>query len=334
MDEPGVGAAQRLLRRVDSAQRRHAASAFPVAVFKKFGDDRAGQLAALIAYYGFFSLFPLLLVFVTVVAFVVRDDPGLQRRLIDSAVSGFPVVGGQIRKSVEGLSGSPVTLIIGLVGALWTGTAVVTAAQHAMDEVWDVPRAERPPLPTRVLRAFLLLVVFGGGIVVSAVLAGLGDGTGPAATTLRVVSTAGLMLLSVALFAVAFRLLTVADVRWRDVLPGSVVAAVAWTALLMVGSWLVDTQIRNARQAYGLFFAIVIGLLTWIYLAAQLFVLSAEVNVVRARHLWPRSLVDPPVEESDLAVLADQAKEERARADERVDVRFGERPLPGKEEER
>jgi YihY family inner membrane protein len=332
MSEPEVGAAQRLLRRTDAVQRRHLALGFPVAVLKKFGDDRASQLAALIAYYGFFSLFPLLLVFATVVAIVVRDDPGLQRRLIDAAVSGFPVVGSEIRSSVKGLSGSSVTLVIGIVGALWTGTAVVTAAQHAMDEVWDVPRAERPPFLVRSLRALLLLVVFGGGIVVSAVLAGLFAGsTGPAAAALRVSSTAGVMLLSVALFAVAYRLLTVAHVRWRDVVPGSVVAAVAWTVLLMLGSWLVDRQIRNATQAYGLFFAIVIGLLTWIYLGAQVFVLAAEVNVVRARHLWPRSLVDPPLEETDREVLADQAKEERARPDERIDVRFGERPLEGED---
>src|SRR5215207_7617005 len=98
MDEPGVGAAQRLLRRVDAVQHRHAVLAFPGATLKKFGDDRGGQLAALIAYYGFFSLFPLLLVFVTVVATVVQDDVGLRRRLIDSAVDQLPVVGEEIRK--------------------------------------------------------------------------------------------------------------------------------------------------------------------------------------------------------------------------------------------
>ena len=328
MGEPGVGAAQRLLRRADAVQRRRAALAFPVAVLKKFGDDRASQLAALIAYYGFFSLFPLLLVFVTVVAIVVRDDPGLQRRLIDSALSQFPVVGTRINQSIKELSGSSATLVVGIVGALWSGTAVVTVAQHAMDEVWDVPRAERPPILARTVRAFLLLLAFGGAIVVGAVLIGIGDGTGPAAVVLRGLSMIGLTLLSFALFAIAFRVLTVAQIRWRDVVPGSVVAAVAWTVLLMLGGWLVDREIRHASQAYG-FFAIVIGLLTWIYLGAQIFVLCAEVNVVRARRLWPRSLVDPPLEETDRNVLADQAKEERARPEEHVDVRFGDRPAGG-----
>jgi uncharacterized BrkB/YihY/UPF0761 family membrane protein len=191
-----------------------------------------------------------------------------------------------------------------------------------------VPRAERPPILARSVRALVLLVVFAAAIVVSAFLAGVDGGTGPAAIALRGVSMAGLILLSFGLFAFAFRVLTVAHVRWRDVVPGSAVAAVAWTLLLLLGSWLVDRQIRHASQAYG-FFAIVIGLLTWIFLVAQVFVLSAEVNVVRARHLWPRSLVDPPLERKDREVLADQAREERARPDESVDVRFGDRPYEG-----
>ncbi|HET9671452.1 MAG TPA: YihY/virulence factor BrkB family protein [Actinomycetota bacterium] len=324
MDGEEPGAAGRLLRRVDDAQQRRSALAFPVAVAKKFGDDRAGQLAALIAYYGFFSLFPLLLVFATVVAIVVRDDPELQAALVDSALRQFPVVGTKIGESIEELSGSPITLVVGIAGALWSGTAVVTAAQHAMDEVWDVPRAERPAWWRRALRALVLLSVVAAAIAASAFLAGLGDGEGAVSLLGRVLAGAVVLAVSVGLFAVAYRVLTVAEVRWREVLPGSIVAGVGWGLLLLVGSWIVDRQIRDASQAYG-FFAIVIGLLTWIFLVAQVFVAGAEVNVVRARRLWPRSLVDPPLREEDERVLAAQAREERARPGERIDVRFGDR---------
>jgi YihY family inner membrane protein len=322
MEEPGTGAAQRLLRRADELQRRRPALAFPVAVAKKFGDDRAGQLAALIAYYGFFSLFPLLLVFATVVAIVARDDPALQQRLLDSAVSQFPVVGTDIRQSVGELSGSPAALAIGIVGALWSGTAVVTAAQHAMDEVWDVPRVERPAIWIRLVRAVLLFAAFGSAIVVAAVLAGVG---GEAASPLvRIPATVAMVVLSVGLFAVAYRVLTTAHVRWGDVLPGALLAAVVWTALLYAGGWLVDRWVRNASEAYG-FFKIVIGLLTWIFVLAQVFVVAAEANVVRARRLWPRGLSEPPLAPTDRRVLADQVEEERAHPDERIDVRFGDR---------
>jgi uncharacterized BrkB/YihY/UPF0761 family membrane protein len=118
-------------------------------------------------------------------------------------------------------------------------------------------------------------------------------------------------------------------VSWRDVVPGAIFAAVAWTVLLMLGSWLVDRQIGRASVIYG-FFAIVIGLLAWISLVAQLFLLAAEINVVRARRLWPRSLITPPLGSVDKEVLASQAEEEKARPEERVDVRFEERAEEGK----
>lgn len=330
MTEARGGAAQRILRRADDVQRGHAAFAFPFAVLKKFGDDRASQLAALISYYGFFSLFPLLLLFVTVVALVVRDDPELRLRLLDSAVSQFPIVGTRIGKTIDDLTRSSFTLSIGVVGALWSGTAVVAAAQHAMDEVWDVPRVERPGLANRVMRAFLLLFVFGASIVVSTLLAGTGGDTGWNATLLKTLSLAGTALVSVAVFAFAFRVLTVAHVSWRDVLPGAIFAAVAWTILLMLGGWLVDRHLRNASHVYG-FFAVVIGLLAWISLAAQVFLLAAEINVVRARRLWPRSLMAPPLADEDREVLASQAEEERARPEERVEVKFEEPASEGRD---
>jgi YihY family inner membrane protein len=328
------GAPQRMLRRVDGFQRAHAVLAFPVAVIKKFGDDRASQLAALIAYYGFFSVFPLLLVFATVAAFVIEGNPELQQRLIDSVLHQFPVVGPEIGKtideSVNQLSGSPVALTVGVVGALWTGTAVVAAAQQAMDDIWDVPRVDRPGLLGRMIRAFLLLFVFAASIVLSTFLAGTGTETGWAMMLLRAISIVGLVLVSVGVFAFAFRVLTVATVTWRQVLPGAIVAAIGWTALLMAGRWIVERQISQASAIYG-FFATVIGLLAWIYLASQLFLLAGEINVVGARRLWPRSLIAPPFASEDRKVLASQVEEERARPEERVDVRFEERAGEGRD---
>jgi membrane protein len=327
------GAAQRMLRRADDVQRRHKVLAFPFAVLKKFADDRASQLAALIAYYGFFSLFPLLLVFATAASFVIEENPELRERLLNSVVEQFPVVGPQIRdtidESVRQLSNSPLALTVGVVGALWTGTAIVAAAQNAMDEVWDVPRVERPGLVPRVMRAFLLLFVFGASIVLSTLLAGTGGETGWNAALLDALSLAGTLLMSVAVFSFAFRVLTVAHVGWRDVLPGAVFAAVAWTILLMVGGWVVERQISRASVVYG-FFAAVIGLLAWISLVAQLFLFAAEINVVRARRLWPRSMIAPPLAQEDREVLASQAEEEQARPEERVDVTFEERAREGR----
>src|ERR1700746_968432 len=93
----------RLLRPMDRSAPRRAWCAFPYAVNKKFGDDQAGNLAALLAYYAFLSIFPLLLVFTTVMAYVLRGNPHLQQRILHSALVEFPVVGDQLK--TEGLHG-------------------------------------------------------------------------------------------------------------------------------------------------------------------------------------------------------------------------------------
>lgn len=313
---------QRLAERADRAHRRHAWLAVPVAVMRKSGDDRAGHWAALVAYYGFFSLFPLLLVFVTVLGFVIQDEPDLQRQILRSALAQFPIIGTQIERNVHALTGSAWALALGILGAAWSGLGVVTTVQGAMDEVWDVPRRDRPPFLKSKLEALAGLAALGTATILAGLLAGFGTNGGWAGPALRALALAGTFALNVAVFASAFRLLTEAELTWRDVLPGALTAAVAWMVLLVIGSWIVDRQIRGATEVYG-FFAIVIGLLGWIYLAAQVVLFSAELNVVLKRRLWPRSVVAvPPTTEPDRRALTGEATEEAARPEEAVEVRF------------
>src|SRR5438874_11139211 len=162
-----------LIDKLDGYQRRHPWLGFPIAVAKKFGDDDAGKQPALIAYYTFFSLFPLMLVIVTVLGFLLGKSSHFQDEVVHSVISRFPIIGGQIRQNVHSLTGSGVALAIGIVGALWGGMAVVQAAQGAMDSVWHVPRKERPNFVKSRTRALLLLFVLGAGIIGSVVLTGL-----------------------------------------------------------------------------------------------------------------------------------------------------------------
>ena len=312
---------QRALDRIDAAQQRRTWLAFPFAVFKKFGDDRAGNLAALIAYYGFFSLFPLLLVFVTVVSMVIAGNPELQRRIIDSAVSQFPIVGEQIAKNVHAIKGSGVALAVGIIGALWGGLGVIQAAQNAMNGVWNVPRKDQPNFVKSRARSLLTLVVLGVFVICSAILSGLSSSAGGIGMFLKVVAIAGSVALNLVVFLAAFRILTVENLTWREVLPGALCAAAAWSALQYLGTYLVAHQLKNASAVYG-FFAVVIGLLWWIYLGAQVSLLSAEVNVVLKRRLWPRSLTQPPLTEADRRALEQLAREEERVPQQRVDVRF------------
>ncbi len=314
-----MGRVQQALRRADEMQQRHPWSAFPSAVIRKFGDDRAGGLAALIAYYGFFSLFPLMLVVVTVASYVLQGNEDLQSRIVDSALAQFPVIGSQIRDNVGSISGSPLALAVGIGGALWAGLAILAAVQTAMDEVWDVPRRDRGALIPRVLRGSIVLLALGAAVLAAALAAGVSTTLGSFAGV--VAGSVIAAIINVVTMSIVFRVLTSATVAWRDVLPGAMLAGVVWTGLLMLGGYIVDSKISGADEMYGLF-AVVIGLLSWLYMGAQLTLVAAEVNVVLRRRLWPRSFFPPPTEPEDDRAPTLQAHQQEPLAAERVSAEF------------
>jgi YihY family inner membrane protein len=316
----GIGARWKgLLGAIDRYQRAHPWAGFPYAVVKKFGDDQAGNLAALVAYYGFFSLFPLLLVLVTVLGFLLHSDPHLRDRIVSSALAQFPVIGDQLRGNVGGLSGSGVGLAVGLVGLLWGGLGAMQAMQNAMNGVWNVPMKNRPNFIGTRVRAVLMLGVLGAAIVASTLVAGIGVSGANRPLAIRVVGLVLTVAVDLGLFLLAFRVLTDLDLRWGQLLPGAAVAAVAWAILQIVGGYYVSHQLKGASQTYGMF-AVVIGLLSWLYLQAQLTLLAAEVNVVRERRLWPRGLQADDLTDADRRALRHYAEVEERMPEEDVDV--------------
>jgi len=307
---------------LDRFQQRHRLLGFPFAVFQKYGEDQGGYLAATISYYGFFSIFPLLLVFTTILGYVVEKNSSAYKSLVDSALGQFPVIGHQLQ--THSLTGSGPALAIGVVAALWAGMGVFMAAQNAMDHVWDVPYVERPNFLASRLRALGLLAVIGGGLLATTVLAGLGSFGASYGVGWKIGSIALSTGLNFLLFWVAFRLLTARDVTWRQLRGGAVAAAVMYEILQALGGYYVGHVVKGASQTYGTF-ALVIGLLSWVYLAAHITLLAAESNVVATRHLWPRSLslvVERPVTEADRDALTDRAQVEQRRKDESIDVEF------------
>jgi membrane protein len=317
-----MDAAQRVVRRADEAHQRRPWLAFPYAVFKKFGDDQAGNLGALISYYGFFSLFPLMLVLVTVLGMVLEGNTELQESIQDSALANFPVIGEEISSNVKALEGTGLTLAIGISLALWAGLGVLRVMQTAMNAIWNVPYKHRPNFLKSLLRAVIMLGVLGFITVASAAAGSVGAGNdNPVLSVLWVVVSLGLNLV---LFLLAFRILTTEDVSWGDVFPGALIAAIAWTALQAFGGYFVRNQLEGASETYGTF-ATVIGLLAWISLGAQVTLLAAEVNVVRKRRLWPRAIVQPPLTDADERALKSYAEVEERRPEEDVHARIDDR---------
>jgi membrane protein len=307
---------------LDRWQRRHTVGGFAVAVVKKFSEDRGSSHGALIAFYAFFSLFPLLLAFTSILGFVLEGDPTLRDDIVDTALAQIPVIGDQLRDEVHPLTGSGMALLVGLVGALWAGLGVTLSMGQAFAQIWDVPRVDLPNPVRARLRGLAVLVVLATTLVVSTAVAGLaaGGGIGPAGerAAALIVSLAG----NSVVFLSAFALLTPRPREIRDLLPGVAFAAVGALILQTVGGWYVDRTITDAGATYGTF-ALVIGLLSWFWLGAQLLLLAAEMNVVRSRRLWPRSLTGE-LEPADRAVLERSAAAARADRRERIVVDFDE----------
>lgn len=311
--------------RIDGFQRRYPKTGYPLAVAYKFFDDQGGYLAALITYYGFISLFPLMLVFTSVLGFVLEGNPELQRQIVDSALSQIPVVGEQLGEQGQ-LSGSATAVTIGVVSAIYGALGVSVAIQNAMNIVWAVPRNERPnPIQARLKGAMLLstvgLAVIGltvlNGVIASIDLVGNG----------RVLAIVGPVILYAGVFVVGFRFGTARDVSVRDVLPGAIVAAIGWQALQTFGSVFVQRVIANASATNGVF-AVVLGLLAFLYLASVMAVVCMEINAVRVDRLYPRSLLTPFTDNvvltrGDRAAYQAQAQAQRHKGFQEIDVKFG-----------
>jgi YihY family inner membrane protein len=317
---------------VDRLQQRHRSVGFAIAVLYKYIDDQGGYLAALITYYAFVSLFPLLLLMTTALGVVLAGNPELQQQVLDSTMGQIPAIGSQLQRPDE-LSGGPVAVVVGIAGALYGGLGVGQALQNAMDSVWAVPRNNRPdPIRSRV-RSLLLLFILGSAAITATALSAAGRAT----ETLGLVGKVGLAVTAIAINAViglvAFRTMTARHVTYRQVLPGALGAAVIWQLLQWFGAAYVAHTVTTASAANSVF-ALVLGLLAFLYLISVSLVVCAEVNVVRVDHLHPRSLLTPFTDDVELTsadrkTYTRKAKAERVKGFQRVSVHFDDpQPTP------
>jgi YihY family inner membrane protein len=306
------------LHRFDEVQQRSRWLSLPFAVLRKFGDDGAGGLAALVAYYAFFSLFPLLLVFTTILGFVLRNNPHAQQAVEDSVLHQLPIIGHQIQ--LHSLKGSVTALVIGLATSLLAGFGVTGAAQRALDTVWAIPHKDRPNFLQSRGRGLGLLTFLGLLFVISTFVSGVVSG-GFGGVGDLIAGYVIALVVNFALFFAAFRLMTASVIPSRDLRIGTIVASVAWTILQALGGYYIGHVLKNQSDA-GKTFGLVIALLVWLHLGAQLMLYSAEINVVVTRRLWPRSLFGPPVAPADKRTLRALAKVEERSDEQHVDVEF------------
>ncbi|HMC39187.1 MAG TPA: YihY/virulence factor BrkB family protein [Acidimicrobiales bacterium] len=324
--------------RLDAFQQRHRSAGFVVAVVWKAFDDRAPYLAALVTYYVFISLFPLLLLFISIMGFVLQSHPGLRQSIDNSAVSNLPGIGTLLHQNIQGFKGSGVGIALGLVGLVYGALGATQASQYAFNHIYAVPRCEQPnPIRSR-LRGVRLLAILGTTIVVSTginvAISNAHTVSSQLGTGLTVLGYSVDLVINVGLFSVAFEVLTAIDLGIRDVIAGGLITGVLWQVLQTFGSRYVVNEVRHGSALYGVF-GVVLATLAWIYLVALVMMLSAEINVVRQRRLWPRSVRSPFTDDmaptrADLAAFESYAMEPRFKGWQHIVVGFDPPdPVPG-----
>lgn len=314
---------ERLLARLDTFQQRHHAAGFPYAVIKKYGDDEAGHQAALITYYGFLSLFPLLIVATSVIDLISRHDTHLRGKLLADINHYFPIVGTQLQSQVHSSSKTGLALAIGLVFTLYGARGIADIVRGALDHAWAIPRAKRSGFPKNVLKSFSLLLGAGLGLILTTTLASYATGALGHSLVFRaipIIINAGLLYL---IFMYVFLIGTSRRFSRRKLRLGAITSVIGLLILQTVGGYLITHQLHNLSGVYGNF-ALVLAILFWIYLQAQVFAYAIEINVVQAYKLWPRSLTGKPLTVADQKAYRLYAEKEamRPRPEEEIDVRF------------
>jgi membrane protein len=320
----------------DRFQRRHAWLGFPLAVIYKYFDDFGTYLAAILTYYAFVSLFPLLLIASTVLGIVLSGNQHLQQELLTSALRSFPLIGEELDKP-EHLSGGTAGLVIGIVGSVYGALGVAQAFQYASNTMWGVPRNSRPnPLKARG-RSLVLLATAGLAVLATTLLSiASSGGVGTLGTVEKYLAIAASVVINVAVSIFAFRFAPARRLSFRDVIPGAVASAVIWQLLQSFGIVYVKHVVGHA-SATNAVFALVLGLIAYLFITAMAILICIEVNVVRVNRMHPRALLTPftdnvSLTKGDERAYTGQAKAQRSKGFENIEVDFTPPPAePGLE---
>ncbi|GAB2868951.1 YihY/virulence factor BrkB family protein [Nocardioides pacificus] len=319
---------------VDRWHRRHPRLSIPLAVVYKFIDDQGNYLAAAMTYYAFIAIFPLMLLGTSILGLVLEGRPGLQESLLDTALSQFPIIGDELGRP-GGLQGSPRSIVIGTLIALYGAVGLGQAIQNTQNAAWAIPRNSRPnPILARVRSLGILVLV---GVVLLAVsvaseVANATDifGSSPdwwAGWALRLVN----IVLVGGAFTALFRLATARNHHLLRAAPGAFAVAVMWQGLQIVGAYYA-TSVLVGTSAMTQTFGLVLGLMGLIYAASVVSVIGVELNVVLAKRLYPRALLTPFTDrvrltDGDRRAYAGLAQAQRLKGFQTVSVTFAPSPL-------
>ena len=281
------GLVNRIIAWADRLQREHDVLGFPYAVVKKYGDDEGGRQAALITYYGFLSIFPLLLLGVAVLSRVLADHPDLRRRLIAAIVP--QALRPTIEHSLATLPTSTIPFVAGLIALLFSGTGVVFSAYQTLNHVAAVRHRLRAGFVSRYVRVFAMVATLMAGALAVGALTVMATALPGQPAVQRAAAVLGSALVIFAVLLLGAKVLLARPAPVRALWPGAMVGAAVVTVVLTAGAPLLARLVAKAGPVYGSF-ATVAGMFALLYLVGRALVYAAEVAAVRYARLWPRAL--------------------------------------------
>lgn len=301
----------RLVLMLDVWQQRHSKIGFIHGVIRKYLDDEAGYRAALLAYYGFLSIFPLLLVLTTVLRMVLYNDPELSNQIIRNAVNYFPAIGHDLQESVHSLDRTGLVLLVGILLTLFGARGVADVLRGSFDHIWQVPFSRRSRLPGSLLRSFTIIIVAGLSLAITPLVFGYALAFMPN----RLFGLLSTLFTAFVLFWVLIFIMKVGTSTrqpFRRIWVGALVAVISLGILQTTGSVIVAKELQHLDSLYGTF-ALVLGLIFWLYIQAQVLLFCLEIDSVRHFKLWPRSLAPPDTPLTDADHAAYSLYSDRAR---------------------
>lgn len=275
--------------RLDKYQRSSQSIGFIVAVIKRFGDEKVGYLGALITYYGFLSLFPLLLILTSVLDIVASGNPEIKAKVLEYASSYFPILGDQLQTNISGSSKSGVALFVGLIFLFYGARGVADAFRHAVNSIWHTPKSQLQSFPQNYLSSVYIILLGGTGLIASAGLATYASGLGDFFLFQILSVVIGFVLLTTTFYGLFRIAVSKTEVSHSDLLLGAILSGLGILLLQLIGGFILANQLKNLRNLYGTF-ALVLGLLFWIYLQVRVVLFAVMINVVHKYRYWPVSL--------------------------------------------
>lgn len=311
---------QKAVLGIDAFQQRHSFLAIPYAVLKKYGEDRGNDRVALLTYYGFLSLFPLLLLLLTSLEVMLSSYPDLRETVLRNTLNNFPALSHDLAENISALSGTWYRILLSGLLTLVASLGVANTLRETINDLWQIPHTSRRGFPLNYLTN--LGIILASGLILAATTFVVGLVTKSGTAWFFGLS----VIINFGLFLFIFRIATSRTIKTKYLLIQSGITAVIWQLLQVTGSYLVERELSHLNLLYGSF-AVVLGLLFWLYFVARMAIYAVEVDVVLANHLWPRSIAGETTEAGRKAYTA-YAKAQKRLAEEEIEVTFRKKQKP------